>query len=194
MKDLKELIKHRLQESAYVKMLLFHRAVEPITRITRKIIDTLRAGKSVYLFGNGGSAADAQHIAAELQGMFYKSNRKPLPVVSLTTNTSILTAIGNDFGYEYTFERQVQANVKRGDAVIAISTSGNSLNVLRAVRAAKKLGAYVIGFTGRNGGKLKRDASLALSAPSDDVARIQECHITAGHIICEMVEATLGKK
>jgi D-sedoheptulose 7-phosphate isomerase len=163
--------------------------VETISIIAEAIIRAYQAGKKVLLFGNGGSAADAQHIACELAGKFYL-DRTPLPAIALTTNTSSLTAIGNDYGYEEVFSRQLKALVKEGDIVIGISTSGNSPNVLRGVEEAKRLRATTIAFTGR-GGKLKELADYVLSVPSLDSPRIQEAHITAGHIICYLVEQAL---
>ena len=150
------------------------------------LVDAFRKGNKVLLFGNGGSAADAQHIACELAGKFYL-DRAPLPAIALTTNTSALTAIGNDYGYEEVFVRQVKSLVKQGDIVIGISTSGNSPNVLRGIEEAKRFGAITIAFTGR-GGRLKELADYVLSVPSVDTPRIQEAHITAGHIICYLVE------
>ena len=153
------------------------------------LVDAFRKGNKVLLFGNGGSAADAQHIACELAGKFYL-NRAPLPAIALTTNTSALTAIGNDYSYEEVFVRQVKSLVKQGDIVIGISTSGNSPNVLRGIEEAKRSGATTIAFTGR-GGRLKESADYVLSVPSIDTPRIQEAHITAGHIICYLVEQAL---
>jgi len=153
------------------------------------LVDAFRKGNKVLLFGNGGSAADAQHIACELAGKFYL-NRAPLPAIALTTNTSALTAIGNDYSYEEVFVRQVKSLVKQGDIVIGISTSGNSPNVLRGIEEAKRSGATTIAFTGR-GGRLKESADYVLSVPSVDTPRIQEAHITAGHIICYLVEQAL---
>lgn len=153
------------------------------------VVDAFRKGNKVLLFGNGGSAADAQHIACELAGKFYL-DRDPLPAIALTTNTSSLTAIGNDYSYEEVFVRQVKSLVKQGDIVIGISTSGNSPNVLRGIEEAKRFGATTIAFTGR-GGRLKELADYVLSIPSVDTPRIQEAHITAGHIICYLVEQAL---
>ena len=153
------------------------------------LVDAFRKGNKVLLFGNGGSAADAQHIACELAGKFYL-DRAPLPAIALTTNTSVLTAIGNDYGYEEVFVRQVKSLVKRGDIVIGISTSGNSPNVLRGIEEAKRLGATTIAFMGQ-GGRLKELVDYMLSVPSVDTPRIQEAHITAGHIICYLVEQAL---
>ena len=190
MKNIKTKIRQKLQESAYVKLLLLQRCAKPLEDAVSVVITALRKGRSVYLLGNGGSAADAQHIAAELQGRFYK-NRKPLPILALTTNTSLLTAVGNDYGYEKVFSRQVEAHVKKGDIVIAISTSGNSPNVLDAIKVANRRGAITIGLGGRTGGKMKHLVKHCLLAPSNDVARIQECHTTMGHILCDVVESEL---
>jgi len=153
------------------------------------LVDAFRKGNKVLLFGNGGSAADAQHIACELAGKFYL-DRDPLPAIALTTNTSSLTAIANDYSYEEVFGRQVKGLVKQGDVVIGISTSGNSPNVLRGIEEAKRLGVTTIAFTGR-GGRLSELADYVLSIPSGDTPRIQEAHITAGHIICYLVEQAL---
>jgi D-sedoheptulose 7-phosphate isomerase len=153
------------------------------------LVDAFRKENKVLLFGNGGSAADAQHIACELAGKFYL-DRAPLPAIALTTNTSALTAIGNDYSYEEIFSRQLRALVKEGDIVIGISTSGKSPNVLRGIEEAKCLGATTIAFTGQ-GGRLKELADHVLSVPSVDTPRIQEAHITAGHIICYLVEQAL---
>lgn len=158
-----------------------------IERMAQTILDAYRRGKKVVIFGNGGSAADAQHIAAELVGR-YMRNRLPLPALALTTDTSLLTALGNDYGFNKVFSRQVEACVQRGDIVIAISTSGNSTNVLEGIAAAKKLGATLIGFTGVNGGKIKKEVDLCLCVPSRSTPRIQEVHITVGHILCGLVE------
>jgi D-sedoheptulose 7-phosphate isomerase len=179
-----------LKEAYKTKRTLYLRNAKDICNIANIILSALKANRYIYLLGNGGSAADAQHIAGELQGKFFK-NRRPLAVSSLTTNTSTLTAVGNDYGFEYTFSRQVEAMVKKGDVVIAISTSGNSPNVIKAVESANRLGAKTIGLTGRKGGKLKNKVSLCLCVPSSNVARIQECHITIGHILCQVVESTL---
>jgi D-sedoheptulose 7-phosphate isomerase len=160
-----------------------------LMRIADLLVRAFQKGNKVLLFGNGGSAADAQHIACELAGKFYL-DRAPLPAIALTTNTSALTAIGNDYGYEEVFVRQVKSLVTQGDIVIGISASGNSPNVLRGIEQARRLGATTVAFTGR-GGKLKKLADYVLSIPSVDTPRIQEAHITAGHIICYLVEQSL---
>lgn len=150
---------------------------------------TFENGGKIYFAGNGGSAADAQHFAAELAGKFYLE-REPLPAVALTTNSSILTALGNDYGYDIIFARQIQALAEPGDVVVGISTSGNSLNVLKAMEAARAAGAVTVAFTGM-GGKLKETADIVLTVASHDTPRIQEIHETAGHIICSLVEGYL---
>lgn len=167
--------------------------VKNLLAISDCLVQALRAGKKVLLFGNGGSAADAQHIAAELAGKFYR-NREPLPAIALTTNSSSVTAIANDYGYEAVFVRQLKGLVKEGDVVIGISTSGSSPNVLLAMEEAKRRGAITVAFTGQEG-KLNDLADFVLSIPSRDTPRIQEAHITAGHIICYLVEEALfGEK
>lgn len=153
-------------------------------------IAALRAGNKIIFCGNGGSAADAQHLAGELVGR-YKFNRPPLPAISLSTDTSILTAVGNDYGFEQVFARQVKALGKKGDVLVAISTSGNSPNVLLATRVARELGITTIALTGENGGKLKDEADICLNAPSSKTNNIQETHIACGHIICGLAEEAL---
>jgi len=160
-----------------------------LSTIADQLVQAFQRGNKVLLFGNGGSAADAQHIACELAGKFYK-DRDSLPAIALTTNTSSLTAIANDYSYKEVFARQVKGLVREGDIVIGISTSGNSPNVLYGIEEAKRLGAITIAFTGQ-GGKLKEIADYTLSIPSTDTPRIQEVHITAGHIMCYLVEEDL---
>lgn len=160
-----------------------------LVAIADQLVQSFQKGNKVLLFGNGGSAADAQHIACELAGKFYQE-RDPLPAIALTANTSSLTAIANDFGYPEVFAHQLRGLVKNGDVVIGISTSGRSLNILRGIEEAKSCGAITIAFTGE-GGELAEMADYALSIPSQDTPRIQEVHITAGHIICYLVEEEL---
>jgi len=188
----KELIRSRLRESARLKEALLDdiETVKTISKITEMIIETYRRGKKVFLFGNGGSAADAQHIAAELVGKYYLE-RDPLPAIALTVNTSSLTAIGNDYSFDNVFAKQLEALGQEGDVAIGISTSGNSENVLEALKAAREKGLITVGFTGRDGGRLKDIVDYCLHIPSDDTPRIQEGHITVGHIICEIVEREL---
>ena len=151
----------------------------------------LRAGGKILAFGNGGSAADAQHFAAELVGR-YKRERAAWPAIALTTDTSALTAIGNDYGFDEVFARQVRGLAAQGDAVVALSTSGTSRNVLRALEAAGEAGAYRIALSGRDGGSMRSACELPIIVPSDDTARIQEAHITILHIMCELIEEELS--
>jgi D-sedoheptulose 7-phosphate isomerase len=150
-------------------------------------IDCLKSGGKILLFGNGGSAADAQHIAAELVGR-YKVERKSLPAIALTTNTSALTAIGNDYGYIHVFDRQVEGLANKGDVVIGISTSGNSINVINALKVASKLNCTTIGFSGQDGGEMNKICNINLAVPSEDTPRIQEMHILIGHTICHLID------
>ena len=150
-------------------------------------VDTIKAGNKVLLFGNGGSAADAQHIAAEFSGR-YKTERRALPAIALTTDTSALTAISNDYGYDRVFDRQVEAIASKGDLLIGISTSGNSDNVINAFKLGKQLGCNSIGLTGKDGGKFSGNCDLNIVIPSNDTARIQEMHILIGHIICQVID------
>jgi D-sedoheptulose 7-phosphate isomerase len=151
------------------------------------VIDALKAGRAIYFCGNGGSAADAQHLAAELSGRFLK-NRRPLPGVSLTTNSSALTAIGNDFGYDEVFSRQLEGVGVRGDVLVSLSTSGNSPNVVKAVDSAKALGMKTISLTGERESALSQKSDVCLRVPSPATPRIQEMHILVGHILCELAE------
>jgi D-sedoheptulose 7-phosphate isomerase len=147
----------------------------------------IKGGHCIFFCGNGGSAADAQHLAAEFVGRF-QLERSPLPSMALTTNSSLLTAIANDYGYEQVFSRQIQAFAKPDDILFGISTSGNSPNVVRAMEEGRILGAYTVGLTGRSGGKLRECVDLLLNVPSDQTPRIQESHILLGHIYCDLVE------
>lgn len=158
-----------------------------IEKVADLLLNTIKSGKKILLFGNGGSAADAQHIAAELSGR-YKKERRGLPAVALTTDTSALTAISNDYGFDFMFSRQVEAIANEGDAVIGISTSGNSSNVLEGLKQAKKMNCSLIGFSGKDGGELSKLTDFNIIVPSDNVARIQEMHILVGHICCQIIE------
>jgi D-sedoheptulose 7-phosphate isomerase len=164
-----------------------------ITKIGFMVSTCINRGGTIFIFGNGGSAADSQHIAAELVGR-YQKKRRGLPALAFTTNTSTLTAIGNDFGYEFVFQRQVESMVTPDDLVIGISTSGNSPNVINGIAAAKKIGAATVGLAGSKGGKLGDLAEVTLKVPSDNTQRIQECHILIGHIICDIVEKNLDAR
>ena len=161
-----------------------------IAKVSNEIIRAYKNNKKVVLFGNGGSAADAQHIAAEFVGKFYK-DRESLPAMAFHTNTSVITAIANDYGYDLIFERQVSSFVNEGDVVIGISTSGNSPNVIRGLKKAKEKGAITIGLTGQKENKIEKIVDYCLKMPSTDTPRIQEGHITVGHIICYLVEKEL---
>ena len=164
--------------------------MQAMIRCTGTMAAALRGGHKILIAGNGGSAADAQHIAAEFVGRF-AFDRPALPALSLSVNTSCLTAIGNDYGFDQVFARQIEAVGHSGDIAIGISTSGNSPNVLCAVSAARKIGLHTIGFTGRNGGDLRRNVEHCISVPSNETPRIQECHILIGHVIAEMVEQAI---
>lgn len=154
------------------------------------ITDSLRAGGKIHFCGNGGSAADAQHLAAELSGRFY-FDRPPLNAEALHCNTSYLTAVGNDYGYDLIFSRLLKGTAKKGDVIVGISTSGNSKNIVNAYEVAREMGVHIIAMTGETGGKMKDFADILLNVPSKDTPRIQESHIMIGHIICELVETAM---
>jgi D-sedoheptulose 7-phosphate isomerase len=182
-----EIIRGAIRESIEVKSDLLNQHVSTIADLSRLLIDALRAGKKLVLFGNGGSAADAQHVAAELVNRF-QMDRKPLPAIALTTDTSILTSVGNDLAFDELFSRQVRALVQRGDVAVGISTSGNSSNVINGIIAAKEKGAVTVGFTGRSGGRLKDLVDTCCHVSSESTARIQEAQITIWHALCEVIE------
>lgn len=184
--DWNQLIKHAIEESLEAKRKLLGN-LSSLHEMAAKFVDTIQRGGTIFFFGNGGSAADSQHLAAELVGRV-SENRKGLPAIALTVDTSNLTAIANDFGYESVFARQIEALFKKGDLAVAISTSGNSPNVLAAAKKAKELGGFVIGFTGGSGGKLKDLTDLCFIAPASSPSRIQEVHILVGHILCQITE------
>ncbi|QPJ63918.1 MAG: D-sedoheptulose 7-phosphate isomerase [Candidatus Nitrohelix vancouverensis] len=182
-----ERVKNFLNASADLKYKVAETLSEQILQAANQSLESIRKGGKLMLAGNGGSAADCQHIAAELTGRF-KQNRKALAAMALTVDTSSLTALGNDFGFETIFSRQVEALGKSGDVLIGISTSGNSENVVQALLLAREMGIYTIGFIGNQGGKMKDVVDLPIIVPSNDTARIQEVHITIGHIVCEIIE------
>jgi D-sedoheptulose 7-phosphate isomerase len=191
-RDLTSLITSRVEDSVELQRKLLEperRAL--IGRVAERMCDALRAGGKIIFFGNGGSAADAQHLAAELVGRYLKE-RAALPAIALTDNSSSITAIGNDYGFDKVFARQVEGLCKPGDVVFAISTSGNSANVLAGVEAARAIGAVTIGLTGAGGGLLRDACDECLRFPSDDTPRIQEGHTLIGHILCEIVEDELA--
>jgi len=185
-----ERVKQFLKESGDLK----HRVAETLSgeilEAAQTIRDRLASGGKLLLMGNGGSAADSQHIAAELVGRF-KKERAAIPAIALTVDSSSLTALGNDYGFEAIFSRQIEALATAKDAVMGISTSGNSQNVIRALNLARNMGAATIGLMGHGGGKMKDCVDICIVVPSDDTARIQEVHITIGHIICEIIEQDL---
>ena len=158
-----------------------------VNEATQQIVGCFLSGGSVYFCGNGGSAADAQHLAAEFSGRFYK-DRHPLPSEALHCNTSYLTAVANDYGYDQVYSRLIRGLGKKGDVLVSLSTSGNSENIVRAMESAKAIGMINIGLTGSTGGRMKVLSDILLNVPSTDTPRIQECHITFGHVICQLVE------
>lgn len=162
--------------------------VPVIAEAGERMRQCLKDGGKILLMGNGGSAADSQHIAAEIVGR-YKKERRGLPSIALTTDTSILTSVGNDYGFNFIFSRQVEALCNTDDIVVGLSTSGNSANVVAGIEKAREIGAYTIGMTGAKGGKLAELCDLNLAMPSTDTPRIQEAHITVGHILCDLIEA-----
>lgn len=191
MKNKEDKIKDILNESAELKKLVAQTLAPEIREIAEIIIKSINKGGKLVLFGNGGSAADAQHIQTELTHQFEIKNRKAIPCICLNTNVSVLTAIGNDWGYDRVFERQIEAFVRNNDVVIGFTTSGNSINIIKGIEQAKKEGAITIAFTGKDGGRIKDIADLSFTVPSGNTARIQEVHITAGHIICKLIEEEL---
>ena len=183
---LKEFLEHEKTIKAVIETMQ-----EPLIKASQLAVDTLKAGNKIILCGNGGSAADAQHIAAELTGR-YKTERKGLSAIAITTDTSALTAIGNDYGYDRVFDRQVEALANKGDLIIGISTSGNSKNVLNALNLAKSLGCKTLGLSGRDGGAMNEVCDINLVVPSNDTPRIQEMHILFGHTICQIIDNELS--
>lgn len=176
-----------LKESIETKNQVIKCLVPQIEQATKLMIEALKAGNKVFFFGNGGSAADAQHLAAELIGR-YRKDRRSLPAIALTTDTSIITSISNDYGYEVIFAKQIEGLAKSGDVAVGLSTSGNSRNVIVALEKAKELGCKTIGFLGCDGGKIAEIVDTAITVPSRVTARIQESHITIGHIVCGLIE------
>ena len=183
-------IEEELEESCRVKQRFSSALKQQIAELAKQMAAALAAGGTIYWMGNGGSAADAQHLAAELVGKLGRS-RKALASVALTTNTSLLTAVANDVSYADVFARQVEALVRRGDVLIGLSTSGNSGNVLRAIAVGKRKRALTVGWTGERGGRLAKRVQICLRIPSRNTQRIQEAHITVGHILCGIIEDVL---
>ncbi len=182
-------VRKSIEDSIATKRLLFGdpQVISAIAAASEILLSAYRSGNKLLLFGNGGSAADAQHIAAELVGRF-AFDRPALPALALSVNSSCVTAIGNDYGYDLVFSRQIEALGRAGDVAIGISTSGNSPNVLKAVLTAQKMGLHTIALTGRTGGNLKSSVDNCICVPSNETPRIQECHILIGHIISDLVE------
>ncbi len=189
---MKAKIKEEFLESAEVKRVFAEQSADLIAQVTERIIAALKQGRKILLFGNGGSATDASHLAAEMVNRYTK-NRKALPAISLTTDQSIITSIGNDSDFSEIFARQIEALGQKGDVAIAISTSGKSPNVLKGVEAARAIGMITIGFTGGDGGPLAKRVDHAFIVPSKVTARIQETHITLGHVICGLVEEAFSE-
>lgn len=185
-------VKEAIEENIELMNSILHDTIfmSQISQLADIMVKSLRKGGTIFFCGNGGSAADAQHLAAELSGRFY-FDRAPLPAEALHCNTSYLTAIANDYGFEHVYERLIRGNGKKGDVLVGLSTSGNSLNITKAFETAKKLDITTIAFTGENGGKLKEVADYILQIPSTDTPRIQEAHILIGHIICELIETEM---
>ncbi len=182
-----EEIRRQLEESTRVKQSFSNELIGRIAQFAEKSAPALRGGGKIVFFGNGGSAADALHLAAELV-VRLRTERKGLAALALTTNPSVLTAAGNDYGFEHIFSRQIESLVTPQDVLVALSTSGNSPNILRGVEAGRVRGTYVVALTGETGGALAGKVDLLLNVPSNDAQRIQECHITIGHIACSLIE------
>jgi D-sedoheptulose 7-phosphate isomerase len=191
---MREKIEAAFQESAQVKIQFIQNEenVGKILDVTKRILGAYRKGNKVLFFGNGGSACDASHLAAELVNR-YKKDRDGLPALALATDMAVVTSIGNDYDYTELLSRQIKAIGNKGDVAIAISTSGNSPNVLKAVEVARQKGLITVGFTGKDGGKLAGLVDYAFIVPSDHTARIQEAHITLGHLLCELIEDEMFK-
>ena len=195
MENMKEFIKNQIKTSYEIKQKIYgdEELMDLIVEVGNKLIEIYKNGNKLLIAGNGGSAADAQHIAGELVSKFY-FDRPALSAIALTTDTSIITAIGNDYGYEKLFSRQIEANGVKGDAFLGISTSGNSKNIIEGLKVAKEKGLLTIGLTGENGGKMKELCDYCICVPSNETPRIQEAHILVGHILCSIIEeATFGK-
>jgi D-sedoheptulose 7-phosphate isomerase len=188
--DLEKVVLDAFEESVSVKEKFVKIYSKQITDLSYKIVERIKKGGGVFFMGNGGSAADAAHLSAELVGRFYM-NRSPIRSSSFASNLSILTEIPNDFGFEYLFERQVEAYVKGMDVVVGISTSGKSVNVIRALKRAKEIGALTVGFTGRHGQEMENVCDVLFKVDSERTPRIQETHILLGHTLCQLIEYLL---
>jgi len=193
MEDLLKIVNDSFINSIETKRAFLEMYKDRIVEVGLIMAQALLDGNKILFFGNGGSAADSQHLAAEIVGR-YKKERKGLPSVALTTDTSILTAVGNDYGFDVIFERQIEALCMPGDVAIGISTSGNSPNVIKGLMKAHDMGATTIAFSGKQGGKVVDIAHYSFVVPSYDTARIQECHITLGHTLCEIIDEVVNEK
>ena len=189
---MQSIIKFEFEEHLKTSQATFESIGHSVEVAAKLCLDCLKNGNKILLFGNGGSAADAQHIAAELVGR-YKTERKGLAAIALTTDTSALTAIGNDYGYDCVFDRQVEALANTGDVAIGISTGGSSTNVASALKLAKDLDCKTIGFSGRGGGEMNELCDINIVVPSQDTARIQEMHIVIGHTICHLIDLAFSE-
>jgi len=193
MEDLLKIVNDSFINSIETKRAFLEMYKDRIVEVGLIMAQALLDGNKILFFGNGGSAADSQHLAAEIVGR-YKKERKGLPSIALNTDTSILTAVGNDYGFDLIFERQIEALCMPGDVAIGISTSGNSPNVIKGLMKAHDMGATTIAFSGKQGGKVVDIAHYSFVVPSYDTARIQECHITLGHTLCEIIDEVVNEK
>jgi len=187
-----KILRKNIESSIEVHSRLLEACLPAMTVAAGALIEAYRTGHKVLFFGNGGSAADAQHLAAEFLGR-YLLERQPMPALALHTNSSAVTSIANDYGYEHAFSRQLQALAVAGDVAVGISTSGNSQNILEALTVARKMGLYTIGLTGAAGGRMRELVDVLIAAPSNETPRIQECHILVGHALCDAVEQAIAQ-
>lgn len=186
-----KILRSNIESSVLVHNRLLEACLPAMTAAANALVNAYRSGHKALFFGNGGSAADAQHLAAEFVGRYLRE-RSPLPAVALSENTSAMTAISNDYGYDHVFSRQLQALAVAGDVAVGISTSGNSPNVVAALVSARKIGLHTIGLTGASGGKMRELVDTLIAVPSTETPRIQECHILVGHALCDSVEQALA--
>lgn len=186
-----DILRTNIERSVQVHSRLLETCLPAMTAAENALVSAYRVGHKALFFGNGGSATDAQHLAAEFLGRYLRE-RRPLPAVALADNTAAVTAIANDYGYERVFSRQLEALAQPGDVAVAISTSGNSQNVIEGVNCARKLGLFTIGLTGSSGGRLRGLVDALIAVPSDETPRIQECHILIGHALCDAIEHAIA--
>jgi D-sedoheptulose 7-phosphate isomerase len=185
------ILRKNIESSIEVHSRLMEACLPAMTAAADALMTAYRSGHKALFFGNGGSAADAQHLAAEFVGRYLR-DRRPMPAVALHANTSAVTAIANDYGYEHVFSRQLEALAAPGDVAVGISTSGNSQNVVEALTLARRMGVYTIGLTGASGGRMRGLVDVLIAAPSNETPRIQECHILVGHALCDAVEQAVA--